>query len=409
MVTRTPRDTNSQTPLFFFFLLETLGTNIRTMDLLDFDYDSPNATLGNRLFNYDTLETSSIALSSDAPINPTPQSSQPFSECSIPATIPPPRTGDGVTRVDDGSGDRFRFTARLMGLTYPQATRIESRDSLIAHLKQVLPLFNRYCCAREEHEDGNQHFHVLIIFDKKVNLKNPRVADCAGHHPFIMTVRSEKAWHQYLHKEDPTPLCCMATIWQRVLNAGNTSDALSILVQEQPREVVMRHNDIVSNLNSYFGNAGKTYDAMPYQTWNLPAHLEEAYEQWKHESLEAGPNQRWKLLVLCGPSRIGKTCWARSLGQHAWVSSQWSLDQYSAKAPYVVFDDVPWKLIPQTKALFTNTGYGEIICTDKYRPKQTLKTKPAILCLNEEDWDSEMDTPYWRSNMIIVRLSHPLF
>ena len=49
-----------------------------------------------------------------------------------------------------------------------------------------------------------------------------------------------------------------------------------------------------------------------------------------------------KTLVVWGPSRTGKTAWARSLGHHSYMNSTWNQDAIDEGCKYIIFDDIPF-------------------------------------------------------------------
>lgn len=67
-------------------------------------------------------------------------------------------------------------------------------------------------------------------------------------------------------------------------------------------------------------------------------HLPEAVHQWVRE--EFPKRDRPKGLILWGPTRTGKTAWARSLGTHAYMNGMWNVEDFDDKAEYAVFDDM---------------------------------------------------------------------
>ena len=50
--------------------------------------------------------------------------------------------------------------------------------------------------------------------------------------------------------------------------------------------------------------------------------------------------ERARSLVLIGPTRVGKTVWARSLGNHAYFGGLFSIDEDLKDVEYAVFDDM---------------------------------------------------------------------
>ena len=55
---------------------------------------------------------------------------------------------------------------------------------------------------------------------------------------------------------------------------------------------------------------------------------------------ELPKSDRPKTLVVWGPSRTGKTNWARSLGRHTYLGFAWSLKEVDQSCDYIVIDDI---------------------------------------------------------------------
>lgn len=135
--------------------------------------------------------------------------------------------------------------------------------------------------------------------------------------------------------------------------------------------------------------------------WKLPNGI----TRWLGE--ESHKMERARCLVVVGPTRLGKTAWARSLGHHLFWRGQVNLGEWDQTAKYIVIDDIPWKFIPQKKSLLTQMG--DITVTDKYVKKLNVcNDKPAIVLLNEFDGFEE-ETSYWEANTTVVRLDTELF
>ncbi|KAI8553442.1 hypothetical protein RHMOL_Rhmol05G0016200 [Rhododendron molle] len=96
---------------------------------------------------------------------------------------------------------------------------------------------------------------------------------------------------------------------------------------------------------------------------------------------------RPKSIIIEGPSRVGKTKWARSLGPHNYLSGHLDLNPrvYSNDAWYKVIDDIPphylflkhWKqFIGAQQGWLTNCKYG--------RPVQIKGGIPTIVLCNPD-------------------------
>lgn len=116
---------------------------------------------------------------------------------------------------------------------------------------------------------------------------------------------------------------------------------------------------------------------------------------------------RPKSLILVGPTRCGKTAWARSLGQHMYFNGSFNLDDWDNDAEYAIFDDwEDWTRFFNYKQFLG--AQQEFTLADKYRAKRTLTWgKPCIILSNEmplfKDWK------WIEGNCFICIIENPLF
>ncbi len=95
----------------------------------------------------------------------------------------------------------FRLNAKNLFLTYPQCE--EHPEFLIEQCREYWgDDLEWVVCGREQHQDGNDHLHVVIGLKKKVNL---RQADCldflAGKHGDYRSMGSKKKALEYATKD----------------------------------------------------------------------------------------------------------------------------------------------------------------------------------------------------------------
>lgn len=111
-------------------------------------------------------------------------------------------------------------------------------------------------------------------------------------------------------------------------------------------------------------------------------------------------------LVIIGPSRIGKTAWARSLGPHMYFNTYINLDRWNDNAKYIILDDFTIevdKYLPSWKCFFGSQE--EFTLTDKYRSKRTVKWGKPLIWLNNEDFKVSLSTyTYIHLNSKIIEI-----
>jgi len=109
---------------------------------------------------------------------------------------------------------------------------------------------------------------------------------------------------------------------------------------------------------------------------------------------------------------MGKTLWARSLGNHAYFGGLFSMDEPLDDVAYAVFDDFGGlKFLPTYK--FWLGHQKEFYVTDKYKGKQLVQWgKPAIWLNNvdprEEQGIRDDEIEWLNANCDFIRLDREL-
>lgn len=129
---------------------------------------------------------------------------------------------------------------------------------------------------------------------------------------------------------------------------------------------------------------------------------------------------RPKALFLVGPSRLGKTQFVRSLGEHAYVNNLWDLAAFDGKSDafwhsgYVVFDDLKWSTFEHSAKSFCG-AQRDFSVTDKYKRKRRLVGGlPCIVNLNideyeNEGWKTFAQGSWGMENVVVVLVIHKMW
>nr|AEP82979.1 C1 [Tomato interveinal chlorosis virus] len=302
---------------------------------------------------------------------------------------------------------RFRLNAKNYFLTYPKCSlsKEEALSQLLALTIPVNKLFIRV--ARELHEDGQPHLHVLIQFEGKYQCTNERLFDLvsptrsAHFHPNIQAAKSSSDVKAYVEKDGDFVDHGVFQIdgrsarggqqsandtYAKVLNAGSVMEALNILKEEQPKDYVLQHHNIRSNLERIFAKAPEPWvPPFPLSSFtNVPVEMQSWADDYFGRDPAARP-ERPISIIIEGDSRTGKTMWARALGSHNYLSGHLDFNSkvYSNDVQYNVIDDVAphylklkhWKeLIGAQRDWQSNCKYG--------KPVQIKGGIPCIVLCN---------------------------
>jgi hypothetical protein len=297
----------------------------------------------------------------------------------------------------------FRISARNFSLTYPQTT--ETFANRIVDFIQGLDNVDYYVIGTERHADGGFHQHVALGFTNKKNVKRADYFDIDGYHPNVQSTKDVPAWVTYCKKDGDfitfgTPPARKRK-WSEVFDAKDKEEARALIQEISARDYINNTDRIEYFLDFHFkqSTAGERY-VPRYTEFNICG----AMQAWVDQRLDSG---RPKSLILWGPTRTGKTAWARSIGHHMYFGGMFDLSLWDGTAEYAIFDDIT----DITKFYHYKQWLGaqeQFTTTDKYRKKCTVKWgKPCILLSNflPNHWDMD----WIRGNCIVVQVHNSLY
>lgn len=269
----------------------------------------------------------------------------------------------------------FRLSARNVFLTFPRTSiKFDDYNRYLAENTQL----QGYKLCSERHDDGGLHLHALLCYKDKLHTRNARYWDWNGEHPNVQSVKNKEDVIRYIEKE-PVELAGNLNVkrtWGEILCEAETFEGFMEAVKSgYPRDFVLHYNKIETFGEIYFNK--KVCDYIPeYTVFVIPPDLESFM-------LTFNQGERPRSLFLEGPSRSGKTEWARSLGPHCYMAGAFNLNLWNNNAEYIVLDDIQFEYIPAKKMLFG--AQKEFTLTDKYKGKRLVKWGKACIYLFNKD------------------------
>nr|AIG55111.1 replication-associated protein [Dioscorea alata]AIG55171.1 replication-associated protein [Dioscorea alata] len=314
---------------------------------------------------------------------------------------------------------RFRLSAKNFFLTYPECS-LSKDDALTQLLAIPLPTNKKFIrVTREFHEDGNPHIHVLLQLEGKAQITNQRIFDLRHlhssrcFHPNIQSVKSCSDVKAYVEKDgDYTDwgefqidsrysrggTHDLLTRYAGASNATSVQELLQIIKEKDPRSFSLQYHNIRANAERIFARPV----AMFRSNWAYSSfHVTQGIQQWLvtnfDENSAARPFEnnifilkenidRPISLILEGPSRTGKTEWARSLGPHNYICGYMDFNPHTFRndVMYNIIDNIAprdlklkhWKqLIGAERDWQSKYKYGK-------KPVQIIGGIPAIILCN---------------------------
>nr|WFQ89767.1 MAG: replication-associated protein [Tomato chino La Paz virus] len=311
---------------------------------------------------------------------------------------------------------KFLINSKNYFLTYPHCY-LSKEETLEQLLRLNTPTNKKYIkIARELHEDGEYHLHVLIQFEGKFKTQNCRFFDLVSStrsthfHPNVQGAKSSTDVKSYVDKDGDTIEWGEFQIDGRsarggqqtandaaaeALNASSKEEAMRIIKEKLPKEFLFQYHNLSSNLDRIFAKAPEPWvPPFPLSSFtNVPDEMQEWADDYFGRGAAARP-ERPISIIIEGDSRTGKTMWARALGPHNYLSGHLDFNPrvYSNDVEYNVIDDVTpqylkmkhWKeLIGAQKDWQSNCKYG--------KPVQIKGGIPTIVLCNPGEGASYKD------------------
>ncbi|ADN93260.1 replication associated protein [Digitaria didactyla striate mosaic virus] len=321
----------------------------------------------------------------------------------------------------------FNVRSQHVFLTYPRCP-IPPKDAG-SFLKKLCKRYNiQYMyIAQELHQDGEPHLHAFLQFDKVFRTTSAKYFDFFEFHPNIQAARNPEKTLEYCQKnpadfyEDGVFVKPKASrkrklasftrdkkMKQIMANATSRDEYLSMIRKAFPFDWAIRLQQFEYSAKALFPEAPIQYQPQ-FVSNDMSDHP--VIGEWLDTEFftqERGPHHRRRSLYICGPTRTGKTSWARSLGtHHYWQHSVDFLTEWNKNAIYNVIDDIPFKFVPCWKGLVGSQF--DITVNPKYGKKKTIPNGiPSIILANEdEDWLQTMSpqqADWFHGNCVVYYL-----
>lgn len=317
----------------------------------------------------------------------------------------------------------FRFQGTYVFLTYAQAANIESKETLLWALREKNPTPTAWAIGREQHADGGIHYHVLLRYGGRVNIRDQRFWDVDGHHPNIQAARSRKRVLEYVTKEGDTLINGFDGVFGReeeifdvlqdeIVGNTNPTAVIKATIERTGTKGLRMFNQIQGYTDRIMKPAAKHEPLMFYpddfQAVDdvLGGHLTKFLQDVRQGVAFRGDR---KSLWLYGPSRMGKTILARSLGVHWYMMSAWNVDAHDDDADYGVLDDIPWEALQRYYKGMLGCQ-TDITVTDKYKKKTIIQHgRPVIILSNELPTFTVAEASWLEANVVFHFINNKLY
>jgi len=167
---------------------------------------------------------------------------------------------------------------------------------------------------------------------------------------------------------------------------------------------VLQHERLEYFGRKFFADARTPY-VSPYTAdqFTLPTSI----QRWFNLEF-LGEHDRRKSLILCSPSRYGKTEWARSLGLHMYFNNMCNFkSDWDDNATYLILDDIEWQYVPNKRGFFG--GQKSFVITGKYMKMKTVQWNKICIYLCNSLPNFGEDSDWFETNCYIINLNNKLY
>ena len=153
--------------------------------------------------------------------------------------------GKGASKGEEPSLNSFRLNAKSYFITYKGTTGsgdLIKKSDLANYLMKQNPIDRKkppekYLICEQMYDSGQPHFHAILIYPQRKEIRNPDFYDYLGIHPNIQIMRNMKSAIPYLYKEDPHPCTNMDVVQElRVSQAQKSSSLYEFLEQNMKKD-----------------------------------------------------------------------------------------------------------------------------------------------------------------------------
>lgn len=311
-----------------------------------------------------------------------------------------------------------RIQSKRLFLTYSQCTL--SKQTLYDHLLLLSYPIEKLLVAEETHEDGGTHFHAIVIFKSKPNIRNASYFDVRDFHPKWEILRSLADAIKYTTKEDATPL---SNFDYKSLCKKGKKEAVDYILKScdegtHPDEILVGciklFPELLSSATSlgyFIARAAKgVHMFLPiyeFNTFALSTTDKARIELWAEtvRTMVRGHRIGMRSMWFLGDTRLGKTALARSIGPHWYMQSNWNLTNICDQpGVYGVLDDIEWDFIKNFYKGILGCQSEVDLCDKFYRKKRYQLGYPVIVCTNEAPVVDNSVATWLRGNVDFYKL-----
>jgi len=321
--------------------------------------------------------------------------------------------------------EKFRIAAKKLLLTYSQVDPQMSALHVLEQLQSNTYLHQfKYVIAKEHHQDGNTHFHVIIIQEQKVDIKNPNALDIQFQqqnlHGNYVSVKSLTHAISYVCKnnqyitnldnlKDGQLLSAKQFIISQVKEKG-IEQALIEHYQRDPEKAIAGIS--ISALKKQFYDIQKIQSTLQQDQIHTPFTLQNFNISTQLKAWMDNPN---KTFIIVGNSGIGKTQFCKAFAKHKnlktlLVNHKEDFRRLNDSFQCIIIDDANLQEFEETQLLSiieSQTGKSIRVLYDNVIKKANIV---QMIAMNKKEFKSiaySLQQPRFARRIFVLKPKQP--
>ena len=269
----------------------------------------------------------------------------------------------------------------------------------------------QYKIVKELHKDGFPHIHAGLKFEEPKRVSNNYITIEGTEYAmnFMLARKDKGGWkgwiHTYMEKAPIETLCTLKEALN-LMAAENDKELLSLLTEEVGMRQAMISWDRIYACWIHFHKTKSVFiPTFPLDSFRIPFFLKSVQVDL------VGLNTRRQVVILIGPTRLGKTQMIRTMFQngHGYCRGRHRLDEWRTTSGPMILDDLA------DGQLGSTTKPPDKAWTDSQTFSMTGKYKPTIQCQARQVFILTNDDPiwlrdaYWITNAHVIRITGKCF
>ncbi len=322
--------------------------------------------------------------------------------------MPPPRKRKAKHKAEE-KAKKLKISAKKVCITIARCQ--EDLQSIADAFEDKWGIC-QYKIVEELHEDGFPHIHAGLKFRERKQITSNEIVVAGKRYVMNFQMVSKekggwKGWLEYLDKHNPIKVINTLKDSSNLMGAENKEELLSLLIEDMgQRKAMMSWDRIYSCWEQFSRKKYEWVPVFPLDSYKIPFFLKTV------KVVLTGLNTRRQVIVIIGPTRLGKTQMIRTMyhqSGHGYCRSRHNFQEWLTTSGPMILDDLDDGQAGSTTKT-PNKGWTDsqpFNMTGKYKKTTEMAPRQVFILTNEDpNWVYDA---YWKKNAHVIRIDGKLW